>query len=223
MGKVEGKTSIPKNLLLLELAAPRFYCRHMKRISFLLCTALLAAPTISPAQDAATEERLNKLSAQIDVLVEAKDQLNKKIEGLETEIRDLQTQVSKPTGNYASADDVKQLADAIKEVDKKRQEDNERVVKELQNLGKSLNNSVPSRSRPSETRHADPTGEAGASGSQDGYYYTVQEGDNVAMIAKAYREKGIKVTSQQILDANPGVKATSLKVGQKIFIPKPKQ
>ena len=81
-------------------------------------TALLALPVVSPAQDAATEERLNKLSAQIDVLVEAKDAQNKKIDGLESEIRDLQTQVSKPTGNYASADDLKQLADAIKEVDK---------------------------------------------------------------------------------------------------------
>jgi hypothetical protein len=190
----------------------------MKRLSILLCTALLAVPTISPAQDAATEERLNKLSAQIDVLVEAKDQLSKKIEGLEGQIRDLQTQVSKPTGNYASADDVKQLADAIKEVDKKRQEDNERVVKELQNLGKSL--SGPSH-RPSSTQppvHVDDT-----TGSQDGYYYTVQEGDTPSLIVKAYRDKGIKVTVQQVLDANPGLKATNMKVGQKIFIPKPKQ
>jgi LysM repeat protein len=192
----------------------------MKRISFLLCSVLLALPTIAPAQDAATEERLNKLSAQIDVLVEAKDQLSKKIEGLESEIRDLQTQVSKPTGNYASADDVKQLADAIKEVDKKRQEDNERVVKELQNLGKSLSGSTSSRRPPSTPPpvHVDD-----ASGSQDGYYYPVQDGDTIALIAKAYRDKGIKVTSQQILDANPGLKPTSLKVGQKIFIPKPKQ
>ncbi len=165
---------------------------------------------------------MNKLSAEIDVLTEAKDQLNKKIDGLESEIRDLQSQVSKPTGNYASADDLKQLADAIKEVDKKRQDDNERVVKELQNLSHSLQNSAPSRRSPGTT-HPDPTGETGSPGSQDGYYYPVQEGDTLALIVKAYREKGIKVTVQQVLDANPGLKATSLKVGQKIFIPKPKQ
>jgi septal ring factor EnvC (AmiA/AmiB activator) len=194
----------------------------MKRIFFFLCTALLAAPTISPAQDAATEERLNKLSAEIDVLTESKDQLNKKIDGLESEIRDLQTQVSKPTGNYASADDVKQLKDAIEEVDKKRQEDNERVVKELQNLGKSLNSSAPPR-RSSTSTTSISTGEATSNGPQDGYYYTVQDGNTLAEIVKAYRDKGIKVTVQQVLDANPGLKATNLKVNQKIFIPKPKQ
>lgn len=193
----------------------------MKRLSFLLCTALLAAPTISPAQDAATEERLNKLSAEIDVLTEAKDQLNKKIDGLESEIRDLQSQVSKPTGNYASADDLKSLADAIKEVDKKRQEDNERVVQELQSISKSLAGSAAHRSTPSSA--ADVPTASQPRGPEEGFYYNVQQGDTLALIVKAYREKGIKVTVQQVLDANSGLKATSLKVGQKIFIPKPKQ
>jgi LysM repeat protein len=192
----------------------------MKRISLFLCTALLAAPTISPAQDAATEERLNKLSAEIDVLTEAKDELNKKIDALDNQIRDLQTQVSKPTGNYASADDLKQLADAIKEVDKKRQADNDRVVQELQRLGKTLTSSPPSHRSPG-TSTPPPIGDT--SSPQDGFYYEIQDGNTLAEIAKAYRDKGIKITVQQILDANPGLKANNMKVGQKIFIPKPKQ
>ena len=53
--------------------------------------------------------------------------------------------------------------------------------------------------------------------------YTVQDGNTLAEIVKAYRDKGVKVTVQQVLDANPGLKATNMKVGQKIFIPKPKQ
>jgi LysM repeat protein len=208
--------------LLLELPARRFYCRRMKRISFFLCAALLALPTISPAQDAATDERLNKLSAEIDVLTEAKDELNKKIDDLQGQIRDLQNQVSKPTGNYASADDLKQLADAVKEIDKKRQEDNEHIVQQLQSLGNSLKSSGSSH-HSSQSMPQVPTGETASSGPQDGYYYTVQEGNTLSEIVKAYSEKGIKVTTQQIVDANPGLKATNLKVGQKIFIPKPKQ
>lgn len=194
----------------------------MKRISILIATALLALPAISPAQDAATEERLNKLSAQIDVLVDAKEAQNKKIEDLQNQIRDLQNQVSKPTGNYASADDVKQLADAVKEIDKKRQEDNEHILQELQNLGNSLKSPASSRhaSSGSTPQSVPPTH---SSGPQKGYDYVVQEGDTPAAIAKAYREKGIKVTSQQILDANPGLKANNMKVGQKIFIPEPGQ
>lgn len=193
----------------------------MKRISILVCTALLAAPTLLPAQDAATEERLDKLSAQIDVLVEAKDEQNKKIEDLESQIRDLQNQVSKPTGNYASADDLKQLADAVKEIDRKRQEDNEHVVQELQSLSKSLTSSASFHRSSSGSTDVPTTGEP--RGPEDGYYYPVKEGDTLALIVKAYREKNIKVTLQQVLDANPGLKPTSLKVGQKIFIPKPKQ
>src|SRR5438045_2826192 len=100
------------------MPARRSYCRHMKRISFLTVIALLAMPMISTAQDAATEERLNKLSAQIDVLIEAKDAQNKRIEELANQLGELQKQVARPSGNYASTDDVQKLADAIKEVDK---------------------------------------------------------------------------------------------------------
>src|SRR6185503_17844254 len=95
----------PFSFLFLELGGGRSYCRLMKRISFFLMTALLAAPMISSAQDAATEERLNKLSAQMEVLIEAKDAQNKKIDALESQVRDLQSQLNKPSGNYASADD----------------------------------------------------------------------------------------------------------------------
>jgi len=194
----------------------------MKRISILIATALLALPAISPAQDAATEERLNKLSAQIDVLIDAKEAQNKKIEDLQSQIRDLQNQVSKPTGNYASADDVKQLKDAIEEVDKKRQADNEHIVQELQNLGNSLKGSTSGRHASSGSApESVPT--THASVPEKGYPYEIQQGDTLAAIAKAYREKGIKVTTQQIIDANPGLKANNMKVGQKIFIPQPGQ
>jgi LysM repeat protein len=195
----------------------RFYCRLMKRISFFLMTALLAAPVISPAQDAATEERLNKLSAQIDVLVEAKEAQNKKIDALEKQVQDLQTQLNKPSGNYASAEDLKQVAEAVKEVDKKRQADSEQVVKELEKLGKTLaggGSGAHRTSTPTEPKVAiDPAAPH--------FEYTVQAGDTPAAIVKAYRDKNIKVTLQQILAANPGLKPEKMKVGQKIIIPAP--
>ena len=178
--------------------------------------ALMAMPVILPAQDAATEERLNKLSAQIDVLIEAKDAQNKRIEELAKQLREVQEQVNKPSGNYASSDDVQKLADAIKEVDKKRKDDNEKVVQELQNLGKSLS-SGGSGKKTSSTPNVPTTSNA----NQKGYEYVIQQGDTLGVIAKAYRDKNIKVTVQQILDANPGLKPESMKTGQKIFIPAP--
>jgi N-acetylmuramoyl-L-alanine amidase len=191
----------------------------MKRISFLLLTVLLAAPVMAPAQDAATDERLNKLSAQIDVLIEAKDAQNKKIDDLQGQIRDLQSQVSKPSGNYASADDAKQLADAIKEVDRKRQEDNEKVLSELEKLGKTLGGSSGRRS--STVPDTKPVADANPTAPH--FEYTVQAGDTLGAIVRAYKDKNIKVTLQQILAANPGLKPENMKVGQKIVIPAPAQ
>jgi len=94
-------------------------------------------------------------------------------------------------------------------------------VKELQSLGKSLSSGGSSYRAPPIPNDVPTDNEP--RGPEDGYYYPVKAGDTIALIAKAYRDKGIKVTSQQILDANPGLKPTSLKVDQKIFIPKPKQ
>lgn len=187
----------------------------MKRISFFLMTALLATPAIAPAQDAATEERLNKLSAQIDVLIEAKDAQNKKIDDLQSQLRDLQSQVTKPTGNYASADDLKQLADAVKEVDRKRQEDNDHVLNELEKLAKALGSSAGHRSAP--VLDTKPTVDNNPNAPH--FEYTVQAGDTLGAIVKAYRDKNIRITLSQVLAANPGLKPENMKVGQKITIP----
>ena len=64
---------------------------------------------------------------------------------------------------------------------------------------------------------------SGTGGKESGYEYKVAAGDTLLIIAKAYRDQGIKVTSEQILKANPGLDPKSLKVGQKIFIPAPAQ
>lgn len=56
---------------------------------------------------------------------------------------------------------------------------------------------------------------------QKGYYHTVASGETVAMIAEAFREKGVNVTSAQIRRANSLTPDSVLKPGQKLFIPKP--
>jgi DNA repair exonuclease SbcCD ATPase subunit len=183
-------------------------------------TALLAVPMISTAQDAATEERLNKLSAQIDVLIEAKEAQNKKIDDLQSQVRDLQNQLNKPSGNFASADDLKQVADAVKEVDKKRQADNEKILNELEKLEKTLTSGSGSRR---STTVSNPSPGSEFNQNTPHMVYIVKDGDRLSEIVKAYRDQGIKVTLQQVLAANPGLKPESMKVGQKINIPAPGQ
>src|SRR5690348_5760887 len=110
----------------------------MKRIAILtLGLALLSGSTLR-AEDAGTEERLNKLAGQIEDLRSNQEAITKRMEALSQAIENLRGQVDKPNGNYASEEDLKRLADAVKEIDRKRLDDYEKIRNELKNLGKSL-------------------------------------------------------------------------------------
>ena len=195
----------------------------MKRISFFLAAAILAMPLGLRSQDAAVEEHMNKLSAQIQDLIEAKAAQNKRIEELEKQLREAQDQQGKPNASYATQEELKQLAGKLQEIDEKRQQDNEHIVKELERLGKTLGAGASRKSiPPAATTPAAPTSDG--SGTPDkGYDYVIQSGDSLSAIARAYSEKGIKVTVEQILKANPGLKPEKMRVGQKIFIPAAQQ
>jgi LysM repeat protein len=208
----------------LELAGRAFYCRRMKRISFLLVTlALWAAPALR-AQDAATEERLNKLSGRIDDLTAAQEELKKEVAALAKDVDALREQAAKPTGNYAHNEDLNKLAKDVEAVDKKRREDAEKTSAELLKLRKLLETPVSSAKKPPSTKPPkDNAVTPTPTGPEKGFEYVIKSGDTLGAIVQAYKEKNIKVTVRQIVDANPGLKPNSLKEGQKIFIPAPAQ
>ena len=151
---------------------------------------------------------------------ESKEIQRKQIENLSKEIQSLREQTAKPSGNYASQDDLRDLAKKLQEIDKKRVEDNERILKEIKKLGEKITSPGSKTTKP--PKDETPVGAGGASGGkQKGIEHIVAEGDFLSTIAQAYREKGIKVTTDQILKANPGLVPEKMKVGQKIFIPTP--
>ena len=197
----------------------------MKRILiwfFILGLSIAAAR----AQDDATQQQINELNGRIQNLQETLDVQKTRISALEKEISDLRDKASQPgtTADTANADDLKKLADQIQEIDKKRQADKELILKEIEKLGKVSGGSSTSHKAPptiSTTTTENPT--PGPTGPQKGYDYTIQRGDTVLAIAKSYREQGIKVTTDQILKANPGLDPKNLIVGKKIFIPAPAQ
>jgi len=192
----------------------------MRKISFWLFIFAFAA-YVAHGQDDATQQQIDKLSGQIQDLLDAQAAQGKRIDTLEKEISDLQDKSNQP-GGAANPDDLKKLADQVQEIDKKRQDDNERVLKELERLDKALGVATPSR-KTTPNISATSTGSPTSSGPQKGYDYSIQAGDTLSAIAKAYRAQGIKVTASQILAANPGLNPNSLIVGKKIFIPAPPQ
>ena len=188
----------------------------MKKILILLAVIALSITPTARAQDAAVEERLNKLAGQLEDMQTARVKLEKQIGELTREVFSLREEMSKPAGNFASQEELKKLAEKLQEVDQKRVADNEKILTTLEKLGKG-GGTKPSR----PPSHRPPESPVGSGSPEKGYEYVIQSGDTVSTIALAYREKGVKITSDQILKANPGLKPNSLRVGQKIFIPAP--
>lgn len=190
-----------------------------------LCVAaalLIGMPPVLRAQDSGTEERFNKLAGQIDDLRAGQDALRKQIDDLRSDLSSLRDQMNnKPTANYATQDDLKRLADAIKEVDRKRMEDAGKIHDDLLKLQHNLT-APPPRSR--QTAPSEDMGSMERSaGPEKGYEYVVKRGDTLSLILKAYHDNNVNVSLEQILKANPGLKPERLRVGQKIFIPAPAQ
>jgi LysM repeat protein len=188
--------------------------------SGLLIFALGAFSPGLHAQDAATQAQLDKLSGQIQDITEALAAQNKRIDGLEKTINDLQDKLNQPGGNnFASTDDLKKLADQLQQIDQKRQSDNDQILKQLEQMEKALNvtpDHHTSDSNPPQNVTPGPLPDA----SVPHYEYEIKAGDTIGLIAKAYTAQGIKVTTREILKANPGLNPNALKVGQKIIIPK---
>jgi LysM repeat protein len=194
----------------------------MRKISLWLFIFVFTA-SLARAQDAATQQQIDKLYGQMQDLIEAQAAQAKRLDALEKQVSDLGDKLNQPAaGGGADADDLKKLAAQVQEIDKKRQADNDLILKQIEKLGKVSGGSTGHKSSPAvSTTAPTDTSTPGASGPQKGYDYTIAANDTVSAIAKAYRAQGVKVTSTQILAANPGLNPNSLVVGKKIFIPDP--
>ena len=196
----------------------------MKAI-FILCLASSLCGVTLLAQDAATEERLNKISGQIEDLIASQKALQKHIAELTRELENVRESASKPNASYATQDDLRRLAEAVKEVDRKRLSDGERIQTELKQLGKVIETTLSStpKKKPAATTASDTTEKPEKSSNEKvadkGIEYVIKERDTLSGIVKSCRDQKINVTMDQILKANPGLKAEKMRPGQKIFIP----
>ena len=227
---VVASTQIEQKLLALNLGLRPPIVGNMQRIAILAVGCALAWAPMLRAQEAAIEERFNRLAGQIEDMRSNQEAVGRRLDAIAHEIESLRGKLDKPSGNFASEEDLKALAESVKEIDRKRLEDYEKIRTELKNLGRSLANSAPAAPRKpaqaSVSSTSDNTPSASASSEKTtvpdkGFEYQVKKGDNLSLIVKAYQDSNIKVTLDQILKANPGLKPEKLRVGQKIFIPAP--
>jgi LysM repeat protein len=224
----------------LNTLAPRrehFYFRAMKRLLISLFVVLAAflkpmptlfaqdqaesAAAIAVRQDA--EERYQRLSASIQELQSANASLQKKVNFLNDELQRARDESIRSNSSFATKDELNRLTEKLREVDQKRESDNKRILEALENLAKTPPPVAAAPKSESERRTKPKTDKSASAQTEKGYWYEVKPGQKLEKIIQAYREKGIKVTMQQIKEANPDMNPNKVLAGQKIFIPDPSQ
>ena len=206
----------------LEGRQGRSYCQSMKKKKAWLLAGAMVLTQAMWAQGAAVEERLNKMSGHVEDLLAAQKLQQERIAELAKELSNLREQALKSSADYAGQEEMRKLAEKVQEIDQKRVADNERIIKEIEKLSRTAAAARPDgQGGKSPKENKEKSGRSGSG--EKGFEYVIQSGDTLSTIALAYREKGVKISSEQILRANPGLKPNSMRVGQKIFIPAPAQ
>jgi septal ring factor EnvC (AmiA/AmiB activator) len=190
------------------------------------------APAGSPATAAAiaaqegAEERYKRMAADLQALQLDNESLKVKISSLEQKIDDLRQQLATPANNSGVQDDLKRLAEKIAEVDKKREADKQVISDEIRKSIAGLEKTLAGAgaSGRSTSPRLPPVAETPPT--ENGFSYTIQDGDTLSAILKAYnadfKSKGWKtITFKQAKEANPTIDWDRLRVGQKIIIPRP--
>ena len=225
---------LPSGLASRQVAS---YFRAMKPVVLILLTLLVVPPArgwgadqneaaraAAIAEKQEQEDRTRRLEASVrDLLAAQEDQQRRlteqahEIDLLRDELRRLRDDLLKAGADAVTRDDLKKLVETISEVDKKRVEDNKLLKEVIESLGAKLLAVAAAPPATPERRE-----EASSDGTPEvGYWHVVESGQYLSMIVKAYREQGVKVNLQQVMDANPGVNWNRLPIGKKIFIPDP--
>lgn len=216
----------------------------MKRaFACLLAGSLFAASVSARAADAVTlaaqqelSDNYKRLTATVEELVTTQAAQQRQISALAAELNKLREDMARNNNDAAHKESIRRLSEQILKVDEARVADNKRMLDGLERLGETIKKmplTTPRRTSDAIVNgggttlgkvNTRPSNNAVASGSpsEEGYPYEVVSGDNASKIAAKFRAEGVKVTSESIIAANPGIEWTRLQVGQKLFIPKPK-
>ena len=194
----------------------------MKRLLFFglfLGAACLLAPTSTLAQGASLDTRALRedyrlLQSQLADLLEAHNALKIELSKLLNEVRQLRTKTATKDPAAVTRADLETLAKSVREIDRKRVQDKDLILKEM----KSFLQSAPKGANPP----------AAQPHSGKGFNHTVEAGETISAIIAAYNTKlksqGVKkrITLKSVLNANPNLNPRTMRIGQSLFIPDPR-
>jgi len=213
-----------------------------------VCVTLVSRPAMAQDNTAravadreAAEERYKLLNSAVEGLVASQADQQRKIAALTDELRAARSENTKiDTSKFVTREELNRLIKAVEEIDRKREADKKLILDEFEELKKDLKKilAAPSpapaatsgrkpRNSPtpdkSPEKAPDKTPDGSPPPSQEGVWHVIEKDNSLWAIATAYNEEfkkqGKKTSVKLIEEANPGLKATSLKLGQKVFIP----
>jgi TolA-binding protein len=202
----------------------------------LLAGAGRAADAVTLAAQQEMQDNYKRLTATIEEYQTTQAALQKQISALSSEISKLRDEAARNNNDSSHKESVRQLGEQIRKVDETRIADNRRIQEALEKLGQTITKMPVSAPSKGPVRVSDSgTGNGGSTtvkgvgtrvsmnaSAEEGYEYEVVSGDRPDVIAAKYKAEKINVTARDIINANKNVDWNKLKVGQKLFIPKPK-
>ena len=194
----------------------------MKRLllfTLFLTTVFLFQSTSAMAQGASLDTRAlredyRRLQSQLADLLEAHNALKIELSKLLNEVRQLRTKTATKDPAAVTRADLETLAKSVREIDRKRVQDKDLILKEM----KSFLQSAPKGANPP----------AALPHSRKGFNHTVEAGETISAIIAAYNTKlksqSVKnrITLKSVLDANPNLNPRTMRIGQSLFIPDPR-
>ena len=151
------------------------------------------------------QENINRLEGNIE-------QLNMQLEQLSKDVS--RERAGSNTGSESRLADLERqsrvLQDRIDELDRTRETDREEIIDTITSkVAGIIERQTAGRPQPRPSTSAMVAG-----GSQTGYEHTVQSGETLSAIAKAYN-----VSMKALIDANNLSDPNSLRTGQTLFVP----
>lgn len=189
----------------------------------------------SQGQATAVElEEMRRLAGQVEDLREANAasmrkiaQLQSQVESLRADLRQASERQTTKLADFATREELRELAKKMQEVDQKREADKHLILEELKKLGQTLATPAPAPTTPRpRNRPVEIPDKPQEAKELTGYPHVVQSGESLSQIVAAYnaafKEKGKKtITLEMVKRANPKININNIYVGQEILIPEP--
>jgi LysM repeat protein len=201
---------------------PKAYGRIFALVLLILPSSLSCAQDPGAFQDAEAErQKILRTADQVDLLSRQSDDFRTQIEALKKQMTDLEMDKTALENQLTQIkSEQAALRAALEKSEASRLKEREVLLTEVGKLmeGGKKKSTAPAVSLPPKEK-SDATVSADVP-TEKGFYHTVESGQSLWQIVEAFKAEGVIVTVDDIRKANHLDKKSSLKTGQKLFIPK---